>query len=122
MDRVDVKQLIPEPCLEARYEIYRTTYLELSRCGIIAPVDHFAEDGHSLENGAMECESPNTLVDGQGSHIIDDTIFPPHNLTPMYLGIGKDSLPQRLWDIAEKSEVCCQRILESQRELSRLKI
>lgn len=68
----------------------------------------------------MECESPNTLLDGRGSPVIDDTILPAHNLTPMYLGIRKDSVPQRLWDIAEKSEVCFQRIFGSQRELIRI--
>ncbi|MCJ1450990.1 hypothetical protein MMC28_001324 [Mycoblastus sanguinarius] len=42
LDRVDIKQHIPQPCAKARYEIYRACYLGLAKCGIIAPIRIFA--------------------------------------------------------------------------------
>ena len=43
--------------------------------------------------------------------MVDDNVLPSHDLMPMYPSIEEDSLPQRLWVIAEKSEVRCQRLL-----------
>jgi len=102
---VDIKQLIPKPCVQARYEIYQTAYLELSECGIISPKHHTSTDVDGIQKGDAECKSPNTMLDEDDFHAVGDRLSPSHDLVQGQFGIGKDLLP-RLWDIAEKSEVC----------------
>ena len=58
----------------------------------------------------MECETLNTPLDRHDTHIVDHSILPSYDVVQMYLGTEDDCLPQRLWDIAEKSEVCHQAI------------
>ncbi|KAL9076826.1 MAG: hypothetical protein Q9161_000811 [Pseudevernia consocians] len=43
LDRIDVKQYIPDPGPKARYEILRSCYLDLAKCGIIAPTHQPSE-------------------------------------------------------------------------------
>lgn len=39
LDRVDIKQYIPNPCASAAYEIFRSCFNEMIRCKLLVPVD-----------------------------------------------------------------------------------
>lgn len=120
LDRIDIKQHIPDPGPRGRYEILRSCYLELARCGIIAPVRRPSE-ATTLEQCAQDM-----LLDGEevelvsGSpprvpcpikpfefqedfHILDDRDLPPHALMMLHFSPDEESLPRTLWEIATKS-------------------
>ncbi|MCJ1257091.1 hypothetical protein MMC24_004916 [Lignoscripta atroalba] len=104
LDRVDLKQYVPGPCAKARYEIYRMCYLELSQCGIIAPVHYYDEGVASMVEGAGECESPGTVTFESGWHVLDDDLMPAHDIMQLRYWSKLDSPARILWDIAEKSK------------------
>ncbi|KAH0536345.1 hypothetical protein FGG08_006771 [Glutinoglossum americanum] len=55
LDRVDIKQFIPEPSAPAAYSILRTCLVELQRCGIIW---HLREKDDTTDTGAMSVDEP----------------------------------------------------------------
>ena len=142
LDRADVKQYIPTPCATARYEIYRTTYLDLAKSGIIAPVrdvtrmplldarEHAGGSSHvrcppdqahtNLSQSAAADRprlhhdplsrggSPETLnfnID-ISFRVVDEQDLPPFPLFLLHHFGVQESLPQKLWEVAEKSVVC----------------
>ncbi|MCJ1263299.1 hypothetical protein MMC22_003169 [Lobaria immixta] len=115
LDRVDIKQYVPQPSTQARYEIYRTCYLELARRSIIAPIQHFAKDDSCTQNSLLpdmfECQSPSTLEPEESAHILDERSLPDHN--SLYLSHwGKESsIVWKLWKIAEGSSSLSARTL-----------
>lgn len=109
LDRVDIKQYIPQPCARARYEIYRTCYLELAKCGIIAPTLQFTKNDAYTQNdahpGASESQSPNTLQFDESAHAIDDKSLPEYRLLQFRYWRDESSIAWKLWTIAEGSAV-----------------
>ena len=101
-----MKQYIPNPCARARYEIYRSCYLDLFRCGIISPPYSVATMNVDLPNVALsETESPqNFLGSGGDMSDVNAKYLPEYNI--LCLRHWKDeSVPWRLWTIAEQSRV-----------------
>lgn len=120
LDRIDTKQHIPDPGPRARYEILRSCYLELARCGIIAPIRQHSEDavvekftqemlldGDEDELGTDSPPPPTRSSKGpeslEGFHIVDDGDLPPHHLMMLHFPADEESLPRTLWSIAAKS-------------------
>ena len=109
LDRVDIKQYIPQPCARARYEIYRTCYIELAKCGIIAPTLQFTKNDAHTQNqthhGVSESQSPNTLHFEENTYIIDDKSLPEYRLLQFRYWRDEGSIAWKLWTIAEDSTV-----------------
>ena len=95
--------LSPRSTLRSGPDIGETGYLVASKPHAASLAPHIsADDGHCLQNGAMECESSNILQDEHDYRTIDDTILPPYNLTPMYPDAEKDSTSEALEYCREK--------------------
>ncbi len=61
MDRVDIKQYIPNPCAEAAYVILRSCLNELIRCDLIVNAPRVVEDREATDtdwNVVMPQELP----------------------------------------------------------------
>ncbi|MCJ1481784.1 hypothetical protein MMC06_001943 [Schaereria dolodes] len=101
LDRVDIKQYIPEPGARARYEIYRTSYIELARCGIIAPLRN-QEDAHLINETAIGIQS-NTNVSENYWDKLNDSILPPYDLMVLHCWTRLNCPARALWDVAERS-------------------
>lgn len=105
LDRVDIKQYIPNPSAKARYEVYRRCYFELAQCGIIAPI-HYYEDGDTcMVEGDPECASPSTVTFQSRWHILDKEVMPEFELMQLRYGYDVNAPARKLWDIAENSKV-----------------
>lgn len=104
-----MKQFIPQPCARARYEIYRTCYIELAKCGIIAPTRLFANENTYVvdgnHQGGSECQSPNTLQFDEDAYIPDDKSLPEYRLLQLRFWRDEGSVAWKLWTIAEDSVV-----------------
>ncbi|MCJ1227528.1 hypothetical protein MMC12_004184 [Toensbergia leucococca] len=103
LDRVDVKQFIPNPCAKARYEIYRTSYLELAQCGIIAQVHHYETNNARISNDGTDSESPDTVIFERHHQNLDEKLLPAYDLMQLHFGCELDSNPRKLWEVAKKS-------------------
>ncbi|MCJ1376729.1 hypothetical protein MMC20_007974 [Loxospora ochrophaea] len=133
LDRVDIKQLVPQPCAEARYEIYRMCYLDLAKARIIAPISSLdgtvskptplhnrntppetavasitsPSDGASLLPSPREQGTPQeTSAVRLENHwsIIDSHILPSYDLMQLHFWLELASPARKLWDIAERSK------------------
>ena len=105
---MDVKVYIPAPSAQARYEIYRMSYLELAKCGIISAIHYYEEGDACVVDGAVECESPSTMTSQSRWHILDEVLLPDYELMELNYWSDMNSVPRKLWDIAERSEVSLQ--------------
>ena len=82
------------------------SYLELARCGIIAPI--FRYDNH--DDVSMVEEEARSDVPGikrleSQWQTLDDNLLPAYGLMQLHYGPMLDSPPRKLWDLAEKSTV-----------------
>ena len=94
MDRVDVKQYVPHPSAKASYEILRSCYLELIKCGIITPIEE-SKDNSALPDARKQSQWP-----------IDETeALPKYSEMLLSYWMDTTSAPKRLWDIAVRSAV-----------------
>ncbi|KAL8840448.1 MAG: hypothetical protein Q9170_001324 [Blastenia crenularia] len=103
LDRIDVRQYIPEPDTRSRYEIFRRCYLDLLVGGIIAPMDDRFQRQQYLPDGLAEDVS---FVDGQitihgEEHQVE--VLPNFDVMQLVFGASQVSMPYRLWKIAERS-------------------
>ena len=94
MDRVDVKQYVPNPSAKAGYEILRTCYCELVRCGIVANV------GASEVTGTIQESTQQSQW-----QIVDTIALPQYPDLLLDYWLHPASAPKRLWSIAERSVV-----------------
>lgn len=101
LDRIDIKQHMPEPGVRARYEILRKCYLDLLESNVIAPLGEnveIHEDEHSCSSDFATFET-------------EELATPPCEALPTYetmqisFRIQENSVPYRLWKIVEKSAV-----------------
>ncbi|MCJ1364287.1 T-complex protein 1 subunit beta [Acarospora aff. strigata] len=92
MDRVDVKQYVPNPSAKAGYEILRTCYCELVRCGIVANV------GASEVTGTIQESTQQSQW-----QIVDTIALPQYPDLLLDYWLHPASAPKRLWSIAERS-------------------
>ncbi|KAK3079108.1 hypothetical protein LTS18_005724, partial [Coniosporium uncinatum] len=52
LDRVDIKQYIPNPCASAAYEILRSCFNEMVRCKLLVPID---DPSDVLDDDSLDC-------------------------------------------------------------------
>ncbi|KAA6412170.1 MAG: pachytene checkpoint component Pch2 [Lasallia pustulata] len=106
LDRVDIKQHIPQPSATARYEIYRLCYLELAQAGLIAPVQDYEEDDAGAENGDVERNSPGTVTGATRWRVLNEDALPVYHMMQLqyWRDQNPDSVARKLWAIAEKSD------------------
>lgn len=112
LDRVDVKQRIPNPSSAAAYEILRSTMNELLRGGVVVvPV---ASDDMSPSERGEGGTTKSSVVEGESMtpSVADTELtssgpyrFPSLAETRIKLYDLPDSAPQRLWTIAKGCEV-----------------
>jgi pachytene checkpoint protein 2 len=133
LDRIDIKRYIPKPCAKARYELYRTCYLDLSRCGIISRICRVAQkDSNSRNRVLSESEVPMTISSDEDTLNVDEKTLPEYSVLCLRFWNVRESLPWRLWAIAENSfvsdpfAISCQTLMGNQgfsaRTLCRLPI
>ncbi|KAL9030334.1 MAG: hypothetical protein Q9196_001529 [Gyalolechia fulgens] len=103
LDRIDVKQYIPEPSTRIRYEIFRRCYLALLECNLVFSMQA------NIRNGKNPLEGPDeaiSVIDGQ---IVADAkgcwseILPAYGLAQLHFRKIHDSVPYELSKIAESS-------------------
>lgn len=85
---------MPTPSAEASYEILRTCYLELIKCGIITSLEE-PEENSSLPD-------PNHHSQWQ---IVEKAALPPYAEMVLSYWMKPSSAPKRLGDVALKSAV-----------------
>lgn len=85
---------MPTPSAKASYEILRTCYLELIKCGIITP----------LEENEETTTLPDANKHGQWQ-IVETAALPQYSEMLLSYWMNPSSAPKRLWDIAVKSAV-----------------
>ncbi|MCJ1469013.1 hypothetical protein MMC07_007645 [Pseudocyphellaria aurata] len=98
LDRVDLKLHVPQPSTQARYEIFRTCYLELARHGIIARV----QPQNSMPSRMLEFR-PHSPELENGAQTLDDRSLPDYNSVYLNHWDDESSIAWILWKIAERS-------------------
>ncbi|KAL8705723.1 MAG: hypothetical protein Q9201_001157 [Fulgogasparrea decipioides] len=112
LDRIDIKQYIPEPSTRIRYEIFRKCLLDLLDCKIIISTQgnsKLQEDvlGGPAEEISLVDEYVHIHSEGQ-----DRETFPPFDAMQLNFRAREDSAPYKLWRIAEKSAGLSGRVLQ----------
>ncbi|KAL9103871.1 MAG: hypothetical protein Q9163_001108 [Psora crenata] len=99
LDRVARKHFIPLPCSAARYEILRTKYLELAKCGIITAQ-------RSACDGGGNNDSSETLLDDNSQRFtpLDHNILPHFLELPFQKYSADECEARQLWRLAERCE------------------
>jgi len=106
LDRVDIKEHIPEPCAAARYEILRASYLEMAQSGIIALVQpRCYQDTEDMADHSMG-STPTLLEDPSSEdHVLNDEDLPKFVLRVLKPFSDPGSLVQKLCAVVEETEV-----------------
>jgi pachytene checkpoint protein 2 len=97
LDRVDIKQLVPNPCPQASYEILRSSINELIRCNVLES----NEDGASTN---AESPMPKDNQDSKQSPQEEFLILPFAEMN-VHLWNQPESSSRRLWQIAQDGDV-----------------
>ncbi|KAF2842689.1 AAA-domain-containing protein [Patellaria atrata CBS 101060] len=98
LDRVDVKQHVPNPCRRATYDILRSCLNELIRCGLVT-------NGESVENETGETSNDEvSLLPVSGWELVDTPSIPTHTEMNVQYWNRPDSVPRKLWTICERCE------------------
>ncbi|KAL9126516.1 MAG: hypothetical protein Q9217_004440 [Psora testacea] len=101
LDRVARKHFIPFPCAAARYEILRSKYLEMAKCGIVIV-------NASSREGEGDNDSSQTLLDDSHHQLSPSPL--DHNTLPHFLELpfqrysASDCEAQQLWQLAQRCE------------------
>ncbi|KAL9022551.1 MAG: hypothetical protein Q9185_000261, partial [Variospora sp. 1 TL-2023] len=104
LDRIDIKQYLPGPSTKTRYEIFRRCYLDLFRCGILLPNQQRPRDDVDALDISVGTRPPETWgVVARPS--IDYEVLPTYEVVELKYRSDQDSIPYRLWRIAERSAV-----------------
>ncbi|PGH05312.1 hypothetical protein GX51_03033 [Blastomyces parvus] len=94
LDRVDIKQFVPNPSSRIIYEIYRSCLENLSHCGLIY--------GASFDVIRVEQENPTTELQYVLSPA-ETLVLPSHMEMVLWYQLFPESIPKRLADVAEAS-------------------
>ncbi|KAL8731523.1 MAG: hypothetical protein Q9166_003369 [cf. Caloplaca sp. 2 TL-2023] len=108
LDRIDVKQYIPEPGVRIRYEIFRKCYLHLLESGVIAPL----KDNSDAEEDLLDSPTGYVLLNGEQSATQSIEAFPVYEIMQVQYRKKEKSTPYKLWKIAEKSNGLSGRALQ----------
>jgi SpoVK/Ycf46/Vps4 family AAA+-type ATPase len=105
LDRVDVKQFIPNPTPLASYEIFRSSLNELLRCGVIVNDKDKDAAVESIESRYADTDSGERYPITSDMPTIVSRIgyFPSSEEVNVFCYDGKKNLEAwKLWEIAEK--------------------
>lgn len=105
LDRIDVKQYIPQPNARARYEILRRCYLDLLSCKMIVPLQATRGNGDDRPEGPAEYVS---VINGQIVARAEGECFevlPAYDITQLHFLTDQCSTPYKLSKIADSSAV-----------------
>ncbi|KAL8653352.1 MAG: hypothetical protein Q9210_002154 [Variospora velana] len=103
LDRIDVKQYLPGPSTKMRYEIFRRCYLDLFRGSILVPNQQRPRDDEDALDNSVGDRSLETWGVVARYSIDYDEILPTYEVVELKYRSDKDSIPYRLWRIAERS-------------------
>ncbi|KAF1987676.1 AAA-domain-containing protein [Aulographum hederae CBS 113979] len=99
LDRVDIKQFIPNPCASAAYQILRTCFNEFVRCGILVS----SEDPQDIAD-------PSCTVSADLNFTMSDWVFMDYEYFPtlqqvnFHLWNRPHSPGRKLWSLAQRAE------------------
>lgn len=100
LDRVDIKQLLPNPPAQATYEILRSCLNELIRSEIIGPAIYTFE----ISDDPSQVSSPSRSRPGLQWQAADGLIPPFAEMTILFWE-RRDSPGRMLWDLAQLCQV-----------------
>ncbi|KAL8817431.1 MAG: hypothetical protein Q9223_003731 [Gallowayella weberi] len=100
LDRINVKQYVPEPGVKIRYEILRRCYQDLLDIGMISP----PKDSQAEEDFPS---SPTTILSFEDEELAPQPgkALPRYEIMQLDYQTKENSVPYKLWKIAEKSAV-----------------
>ncbi|KAL8808728.1 MAG: hypothetical protein Q9200_004079 [Gallowayella weberi] len=98
LDRINVKQYVPEPGVKIRYEILRRCYQDLLDIGMISP----PKDSQAEEDFPS---SPTTILSFEDEELAPQPgkALPRYEIMQLDYQTKENSVPYKLWKIAEKS-------------------
>ncbi|KAL2380749.1 hypothetical protein RJZ90_004416 [Blastomyces dermatitidis] len=94
LDRVDIKQYMPNPSSRIIYEIYRSCLENLSQCGLI--------HGATFDVIRVEQDNPATELKYVSSPA-ETLVLPSHTEMVLWYQLFPESIPKRLADVADAS-------------------
>jgi hypothetical protein len=97
IDRIDIKQFIPHPNATVIYEIYKSCFENLSKCGVI--------EGLTFDVIQLNPQDPETPLQ-YIEHPADRLVLPSYDEMLIGYQIFPDSIPKQLADVASASVVC----------------
>ncbi|PGH10628.1 hypothetical protein AJ79_05342 [Helicocarpus griseus UAMH5409] len=94
LDRVDIKQFMPNPSSRVIYEIYRSCLENLSQCGLVqgATFDVIRVDQDNPETELKYISTP-----------AETLVLPSHTEMVLWYQLFPESIPKQLADVAEAS-------------------
>ncbi|KAF2090825.1 AAA-domain-containing protein, partial [Saccharata proteae CBS 121410] len=98
LDRVDVKQFVPNPEPRAVYEILRSCLNELIRCEIITTTGHQEQVSPTSDSATDDSYPDSSFV------LVDQASIPSFAEMNVHLWDQPNSPAMRLWNIAQKCE------------------
>ncbi|KAJ9645143.1 hypothetical protein H2199_003147 [Coniosporium tulheliwenetii] len=100
LDRVDIKQYVPNPPPRAIYDILRSSLNELIRCDLLVPSDD-PDDG----SDAASNESVNLVQAGSDWEVLELGTFPSLAEVNVHMWNRPNAPARKLWEVAQKCEV-----------------
>jgi pachytene checkpoint protein 2 len=97
IDRIDIKQFIPHPNATVIYEIYKSCFENLNKCGVIEGLTFDV-----IQLNPQDPETPLQYIENPA----DRLILPSYDEMLIGYQIFPDSIPNRLADVASASVVC----------------
>lgn len=96
LDRVDIKQFIPQPSARVIYEIYKSCLEDLARCGIV--------EGSTFDVIQLNPADPQTPLQ-YVCQPAETLILPGYDEMLLAYQMFSDSIPKQLADVASASVV-----------------
>jgi pachytene checkpoint protein 2 len=97
IDRIDIKQFIPHPNATIIYEIYKSCFENLNKCGVIEGLTFDV-----IQLNPQDPETPLQYIENPA----DRLILPTYDEMLIGYQIFPDSIPKQLADVASASVVC----------------
>ncbi|KAL8961502.1 MAG: hypothetical protein Q9193_001950 [Seirophora villosa] len=112
LDRIDVKQYLPGPSTKIRYEIFRRCYLDLLSCSIIVSNEQKPRDDEDVLYNAVGDRSLETWDVVSRPLMNHNEVLPTYEAFELNFRADMESIPCRLWSIAERSTGLSGRVLQ----------
>ena len=105
LDRVDVKYQISTPCAQARYEILRSSFLELMEASIVSVPQSQGQEQQSRDSMDNPPLSPMASFKPQSQNQ-SISLLPPYGSMKLHFWSDEQSVAKALWSLAEQCKVC----------------